>query len=340
MPLIIVKGDITKIEVDAIVNAAYNPLICGGGVNGAIHRAAGHKLLDECRTLGGCDVGDAIITKGYDVPAKYIIHTTAPIWKGGEFGEDELLKSCYVKSLELAKNHGFDSVAFPLISAGTYGCSKHQVLQIAISVIGDFLLENDMTVGLIIYDRRYYGIPPGLRLSINNYINNHYDSKPDEFISYIFEYGIYLEPEYRVILRHSDEYYTSLSQKERSKFDFEYAGGSQVSRVLSRLMEEKGKSDVEVCRKANLDKRLFSIIKGNPIFVPWKPVVLALAIALELNLDETGDFLNKSGYRLKHKEKADLLIEYFIAERIHNIFEINAALFAFEQYHNAYLLQD
>ena len=174
MPLQIIRNDITKIECDAIVNVANSTLLGGGGIDGAIHRAAGKGLLLECMKLGGCKTGQAKITKGYNLPCKYVIHTVGPKWNGGNSGERELLESCYRESLKLAFENKCEIVAFPLISSGVYGYPKEEALQVAVNEIGKFLLGHDMLVYIVVFDKDCFQVSKKLIADITEYIDEYY----------------------------------------------------------------------------------------------------------------------------------------------------------------------
>lgn len=330
MPLQIVRNDITKMEVDAIVNAANSSLLGGGGVDGCIHRAAGPELLAECKTLGGCETGSAKITKGYRLPCKYVIHAVGPRWRDGKHGEREKLVSCYRTSLLLAKEHGCETVAFPLISSGIYGYPKDQALKVAIDTISDFLLENDMTVYIVIFDRKTYQIGEKLFSDIaayidDNYVDEHTDSRSERLrrmrmLSDEPEEETFGAPLAAPMAASAKTLDDALSQIDES-----------FSEMLLRKIDEKDMTDAQCYKKANIDRKLFSKIRSDRLYKPSKPTALAFAIALELPLDETKEMLMKAGFALSHSNKFDIIIEYFIEHGNYNIFEINEALFAFDQ---------
>lgn len=324
MPLEIVRNDITKMSVDAIVNAAKESLLGGGGVDGCIHRAAGPELLQECRTLGGCRTGEAKITGAYRLPCKYVIHTVGPVWNGGSHGERELLVSCYRTSLALAKEHGCETVAFPLISSGIFGYPKDQALRVAVDTIGEFLLHNDMTVYIVIFSRTAYQISSKLFADIAEYVDDHYvDAHTDSQRERLRRRGVV---ESRMLTAYEDAPVAASGLDEAlAHLD---AGFSET---LLKIIDRSGKKDAEVYKKANVNRKLFSKIRNNPDYKPSKATAIAFAIALELNLDETRDLVARAGYALSASSKFDVIIEYFIRQKKYDIFEINEALFAFDQ---------
>lgn len=336
MPLEIVRNDITKMKVDVIVNAANESLLGGGGVDGAIHRAAGSGLLAECRTLGGCKTGRAKITGGYNLPAKYVIHTVGPIYNDGKHGEKTLLESCYRESLALAKERGCETVAFPLISSGVYGYPKDQALKVAIDVISDFLLENEMTVYLVIFDKASYQIGEKLFSDIAEYIDDNYvDEHTDYSRERIRMNALPPMAPHKRRKKSEDDILETCDCKAMPLEDDLDAKLKQIdesfSQMLLRKIDEKGMTDTECYKKANIDRKLFSKIRSDVNYKPSKPTALAFAISLELSLDETEDMLRKAGFALSHSNKFDIIIEYFISKGNYNIFEINEALFAFDQ---------
>ena len=325
MPLQIVRNDITKMKVDAIVNAANSSLLGGGGVDGAIHRAAGPELLAQCRKLGGCPTGSAKITGAGKLSCRYVIHAVGPQWQGGGHGERELLASCYHTSLELAREHGCQTIAFPLISAGIYGYPKDQALQVAVDTIGRFLLEDEMLVYLVIFDRSAFQIGSQLFTEIAAYIDDRYVKEHTDSRA---------QQQRRLQALPQASAPAPLGEAAPAPASLEDALrqlDESFSEMLLRKIDEKGMKDSECYKKANIDRKLFSKIRSDRLYRPSKPTVLAFAIALELPLAETREMLQKAGFALSHSNKFDIIVEYFIAHGNYNIFEINEALFAFDQ---------
>ena len=331
MPLYMIRNDITKMKVDAIVNAANETLLGGGGVDGAIHKAAGPSLLKECRTLSGCETGKAKITKGYKLPCKYVIHTVGPIYIDGKCGEGELLASCYRESLALAKLYECESVAFPLISSGIYGYPKDKALKVAIDSISDFLFENEMTVYMVIFDSASFKSGGKLFADIAEYIDDKYASEHlDERIerqrASICRAPLKKNTQREMCAECAMPLAVEASLDEKIKQLDE-----SFSQMLLRKIDEKGITDAMCYKKANIDRKLFSKIRSDVNYKPSKQTAIAFAIALELSLSETEDMLKKAGYALSHSNKFDIIIEYFISKGLYNVFEINEALFAFDQ---------
>lgn len=326
MPLQIVRNDITKMKVDAIVNAANKSLLGGGGVDGCIHRAAGPELLAECKLLNGCEIGSAKITKGYQLPCMYVIHAVGPRWIDGSCHEKELLESCYTTSLLLAKDYGCKSIAFPLISSGIYGYPKVQALRVAVGQIRKFLLDNEMMVYLVIFDRKAYEIGDKLYSDIASYIDDQYVDEHSDSISLQRTRFVGFD---NTCLREGSVPLSSAEQK--SILDWLSDIDESFSEMLLRKIDESGMSDAECYKKANIDRKLFSKIRSDKLYKPSKPTVIAFALALELSLEEMQDMLAKAGFALSHSSKFDLIIEYFVKQGNYNVYEINEVLFAFDQ---------
>lgn len=312
------------------MNAANESLLGGGGVDGAIHRAAGPRLLEECRALHGCKTGEAKITKGYDLPCQYVIHTVGPVWKDGNHGEEALLRSCYQKSLFLAKENGCTSIAFPLISSGIYGYPKDQALRVATDAIRDFLIRNtddaDLIVYIVVFDKTSFQISRKLYAGIAEYIDDHYafehtDRRPRRMAqleaSHVFDA---LPAECMCAPKAMGSLEDALGMIDES-----------FSAMVLRKIDEKGMTDPECYKKANLDRKLFSKLRKDVSYRPKKQTALALAIALELSLEETKELLMKAGYALSHSDKGDIIVEYFIVNSMYNIYDVNAALYSFDQ---------
>ncbi|MDO4563499.1 MAG: macro domain-containing protein [Clostridia bacterium] len=327
MPFNIIRNDITKLEVDVIVNAANSRLKAGGGVCGAIFSAAGaEKLQEECDKIGFCEVGGAVITKGYNLSAKYIIHTVGPVYGENPSIEEQQLYSCYKNSLALAKRKGLYSIAFPLISSGIYGYPKAEALKIATRAIKDFLSDNEMEIYLVVYDNKAFEISEKLFKRVQSFIDEKL-IKPDTRRNaanqsvWLGETSDKAMPDFSV---------ASPYPPKRSLESLINRKTETFSEMLLRLIDEKGMTDVEVYKRANIDRKLFSKIRKKD-YTPKKITVIALAISLRLNMDEAKDLLARAGFAFSECSKFDVIIEYFIRNASYDIFEINETLFAFEQ---------
>ncbi|MBT2582983.1 macro domain-containing protein [Planococcus sp. ISL-109] len=327
MPLEIVRNDITKMKTDAIVNAANSHLKMGGGVCGAIFNAAGSRELQEaCDRIGYCAVGEAVSTEAFALDADFIIHTVGPVWRGGSVNEEALLRSCYRNSLELAARLGCESIAFPLISTGIFGYPKEPALRIAMSEIEAFLMEHEMQVYVVVFDRQSFGISETLYESIAAFIDEHEVTELEKRDSRYRR-----KRDSKILMDVQEEEITLESSMEISLEDVLRDVDESFSERLLRFIDDKGMTDAETYKKANIDKKLFSKIKNSPGYTPKKKTIVAFAVALELDLHETEELLGTAGYTLSRSHKFDLIILYFIERKKYNIFEINEALFAFDE---------
>ena len=391
MPLTFLRADITTLSCDVVVNAANTKLLPGGGVCGAIFKAAGFlPLALACRKIGSCAVGSAVMTQGFKLKAKAIIHTVGPVYGKDPANQDRLLGDCYRNSLRLAAENGFESIAFPLISSGIYGYPKDKALNIATNAIKGFLQksETDMQVFLVVYDKASFEISRTLYEDIRSYIDERevrppaasrmpedgaanipfgaptpdafpVDAAPapDDFPGSTgkHDYTAKENPPHDEISHPqaksfprtkplSDRQTNSSSEavceqasmslldalRDRSLADLLDRKSETFSEMLLRLIDEKGMTDVEVYKRANIDRKLFSKIRKKD-YVPKKATVFALIIGLRLNMDEARDLLSRAGFAFSESLRFDIIIEYFIEHELYDIYEINETLFAFDE---------
>lgn len=341
MPFSIIRNDITKLEVDAIVNAANSKLLAGGGVCGAIFAAAGaDELQKECNKIGYCGIGEAVITKGYALKANYVIHTVGPIYGQDRINEEQQLYSCYKNSLALAKKKHIASIAFPVISSGIYGYPKTEAIKIATRAIRDFLSRNEMEIYLVVYDKKAFQISEKLFSEVQSFIDERLVTPDDR--RRIAEDGTTVGCNQYSSAMLSDEsvYIPEMLpaasaeskglKKRKSLEDLMNIKAETFSEMLLRMIDEKGMTDVEVYKRANMDRKLFSKIRKKD-YTPKKVTVVALIIALKLNMKETRELLSRAGFAFSESSKFDIIIQYFIEQQNYDIFEINETLFAFEQ---------
>ncbi len=316
MPLMFERNSIVKMQVDAVVNAANTDLKAGGGVCGALFSAAGRERLGQaCSRIGFCPTGEAVVTEAFDLPARYIIHTPGPVYQDGRHGEERVLRSCYLNSLRLAHSLGCASIAFPLISSGIYGYPKDQALHVAISAIAGFLLDHDMLVHIVLYDQAAFDL--GGRIQ-------------SDILSFIDEQEVLEAAKAQDLRQQGSGFHTGHSDF-CSINDFDCHLDEKFSPALSRLIKQRGMSEVEAYKKANLDRKLFSKIRSDESYCPSKTTALAFAVALQLDLNETSALLATAGYTLSASQRLDVIVRYFISTSSYDIHEINQVLFSFDQ---------
>lgn len=322
MPFKIIRQDITKMKVDAIVNAANSELKMGGGVCGAIFKSAGTDQLQvACDALGPIKTGEAVITPGFNLDVKFIIHAAGPIYREWSKEQNEqLLSSAYLSSLNIAVENGLESIAFPLISSGIYGYPKDEALSVATSTIQEFLLDHEMEVTLVVFDKSSFEISSDRIDSVERYIDDHYVETHSD-----------IRRETRMVELHEMSRVEEKSLTSSSLEDLIGNLDEPFSRMLMRLIDTKGMTDVDVYKRANIDRRLFSKIRSVEGYMPSKRTAIALAIALELSLEETDELLEWAGYALSHAVKFDVIIEYFIINGMYDVYEINQVLFQYDQ---------
>ena len=348
MPFRIIRNDITKVRADAVVNSANPDPEVGTGADSAVYEAAGKDLmLAERKKIGAMKPGEAAVTPAFHLPAKYVIHTVGPVWIDGKHGEFDVLRSCYRKSLLLAEHLGCESIAFPLIATGNYGFPKDKALDIALAVIRDHLEYSELNVTLVVFDRSAYHTASGLTEQIEEFIDENYVGSQTEV-----EYGSQAGPlsdhvlprrrgnrREEAVLR-EESFRDSApafprparfgKKKEKASLeDIVNNLGESFQKRLLRMIDERGMTDPEVYKRANLDRKLFSKIRCSEDYIPKKKTIVALAIALRLNLDDTRDLLASAGLLLTNNSKSDLIVIFCLENGIYDIYEVNALLFKF-----------
>ena len=343
LPFFVIREDITRLKADAIVNSTNRDMKPDGGADGAIHSAAGKLFSEECARLAPLELGEAKITAGYDLPAKYVIHVSAPVWQGGGEGECEALCKCYKNALSLAVANGCESVGFSLMASGAYGFPRTLAAQCAERAIREFIENEELTVYLAVFDKASYLVGKSLFSEVKSYIDD------ETFIGLFSSYpsrdaerrersrGVGRR---RVKFESADSYFSIAGSNTADDF-FAIDGGSlddmlkniddPFSVTLLKLIDAKGMSDVECYKRSNVSKKTFWKIVNQKDYRPSKATVLSFAIGLSLSLSETEHLLSTVGFALSRSSKFDIIVKYFITNGKYDIFEINEALFKFDQ---------
>ena len=347
MPFLMIRNDITKVAADAIVNPANRNLLQGSGTSRAIYQAAGEQeLTAACEAIGHCELGRAVCTPAFGLSAKYIFHAVCPAWHGGGFGEAEQLAGAYHSALELAAEYHCESVAFPLLSSGNYGYPKEQAFRIAVDTITQYVMEHDLTVYLVLYDRDSLAVSRKLFASVEEYIDDHYVAQNDE--SYWFgrrrreyverwEDAALADREYPAqecappVFAAAPPPPAAAPMAARSLENLMDNLGESFTTRLLRLIDERGLKDSTVYKQSNISRQHFSKIQCNRDYNPKKKTVLAFAVGLHLSEDETIDLLKSAGYAFSDGSKRDWIVRYCLEHKIYNINQVNTLLFEYDQ---------
>ena len=347
MPFLMIRNDITKVAADAIVNPANRNLLQGSGTSRAIYQAAGEQeLTAACEAIGRCDLGRAVCTPAFGLPAKYIFHAVCPAWHGGGFGEAEQLAGVYHSALELAAEYHCESVAFPLLSSGNYGYPKEQAFRIAVDTITQYVMEHDLTVYLVLYDRHSLAVSRKLFASVEEYIDDHYVAQNDESYGsgrrrreYVerWEDAALADREYPAqecappVFAAAPPPPAAAPMAARSLESLMDNLGESFTTRLLRLIDERGLKDSTVYKQSNISRQHFSKIQCNRDYNPKKKTVLAFAVGLHLSEDETIDLLKSAGYAFSDGSKRDWIVRYCLEHKIYNINQVNTLLFEYDQ---------
>ena len=354
MALTIVRNDITKMKVDAIVNTTNEGFKVGGlGVDAGIHYAAGPKLKQALAEIGCCPVGSAVITESFDIPCcKYIIHTVGPVYIDGRHGEKQQLESCYRSILALAKEKGCQSVAIPSISTGAYGYPKAEAYSVATACIRDFLLslpdDEDMMVYIVLYDRESVAVSEKIDSGVKHFISEAYRQNQKEQLNSFYN-GNYPAGQYGLVRPSLNTALWDDAESEEASLPIPSASEAELSdSVLAAVpgpdgsyasedrsfadmcewwCEQKGFSKKQFYNYANINRSMFWGMKHHPDQIPKKTNVLACVIGLRLDYDQAIDLLQRAGMTLSKYYETDLIVEYFIRKKKYDIDEINALLY-------------
>lgn len=339
MPFEIVRNDITNMQVDAIVNAASRLPRVNAGVDLAIHKKAGPSLLEARKQIGVIQPGSAAVTPAFNLDAEYVIHAATPTWTDGLHGEVKLLRQAYDMCLDLAVMHDCDSIAFPLLASGNHGFPKSKALQAAIAAFSEFLMEHEMQIYLVVFNKDSVKLSEQLVQNVSCFIDENYVEAYEQE-TYGGTNGNRRRNHYQMrqsmVMPEDCMLAPCVSMPCRkpaalSLDEFIKAKDAGFTETLLALIKKSGQKNSAIYKKANISKQHFSKLINDPDANPSKSTAIALALALELDLDATRDLIGRAGYALTNSSTFDLIIQYFIEHKQYNVIEINITLYEFDQ---------